>query len=243
MSDKNLLLDKLSADDRTALSRLLVDVSLARQAVLHEPLEEIEFVYFFESGLSSEISLDTHGERVEVGCVGREGFSGVPLVLGVGRTSHRAFMEVGGTAKRLAKADLVRFMEEAPTFRTLMLRYVHTFMIQTAGTALANGRYEIEARLARWILMAHDRLISDELALTHEFLSLMLGVRRSSVTDAIHILEGNRLIKATRGMIQVRDRRGLEVTAGGCYGTPEAEYERVIGRSMRAPASGEKIQA
>jgi CRP-like cAMP-binding protein len=103
-------------------------------------------------------------------------------------------------------------------------------MVQIAATALADGRYNVNERLARWLLMCHDRL-GDELALTHDFLALMLGVRRPSVTDALHVLEGERLIKADRARIQVRDRLGLEQFAGEAYGVPEAEYRRLFSSS------------
>jgi hypothetical protein len=111
---------------------------------------------------------------------------------------------------------------------TLLLRYVHVFMIQIAATALADGRYNIEQRTARWLLMSHDRLRVDELTLTHDFLSLMLGVRWSSVTNALHTVEGEGAIKASRSLITVRSRQKLERLAGASYGLPEAEYERVL---------------
>jgi CRP-like cAMP-binding protein len=103
------------------------------------------------------------------------------------------------------------------------------FMIQVAATALADGRYRVEQRTARWLLMAHDRLQIDDLPLTHDFLALMLGVRRSSVTTALHMVEGSGAIKATRSLITVRNRDTLEKIAGASYGLPEAEYKRVLG--------------
>jgi CRP-like cAMP-binding protein len=117
--------------------------------------------------------------------------------------------------------------------RALLLRYAHVFMVQVAATALADGRYSIEQRLARWLLMCHDRN-GDDLALTHEFLALMLGVRRPGVTESLHILEGERMIKAQRGLITILDRQKLEARAGDSYGTPEAEYERLIGPFRRS---------
>ena len=102
-------------------------------------------------------------------------------------------------------------------------------MIQTAHTVLAQGRAKLEERLARWLLMSHDRAEGDELPLTHEFLALMLGVRRAGVTMATHLLEGRGVIRATRGQLMVVDRKGLEEIAGGTYGVPEAEYRRLIG--------------
>jgi Crp-like helix-turn-helix domain len=142
--------------------------------------------------------------------------------------------------------DLTEVIDKWPSVRALLLRYVHTCLIHFAHAALANGRYNIRERLARWLLTCHDRLGRDELPLTHEFLSLMLGVRRSGVTQALHLLEIEDAIKVRRGQILVSDRRKLERIAGGCYGVPEAEYERVIARPERediqvaVPATGRR---
>lgn len=225
---RNKLLALLPGEEHDLLAPLLEPIALAQGDVVHERMQTIGYLYFLESGLSSEIAIDSGGERIEVGCIGREGFSGVPLVLGVDRTPHRSFMETDGSALRLPAADLKKIMDTRPVVRALLLRYMHVFMIQIAATALADGRYALHQRLARWLLMAHDRLEQDELSLTHEFLSLMLGVRRSGVTDAIHVLEGDGIIRATRGLVTVRDRPALERVAGECYGVPEAEYRRLI---------------
>jgi CRP-like cAMP-binding protein len=227
-SHRNILLASLSTEDQALLDRRLEAVDLNQRDVLFEPNVPIEYVYFFEGGLSSEIVVSPDGERIEVGCVGREGLSGIPVVLGLDRTPHHAFIQVGGPALRIRAHDLQRAMDESRSLRALLLRFAHVFMIQIAATALADGRYSLEQRLARWLLMTHDRIGRDELPLTHEFLALMLGVRRPGVTEALHVLEGERLIKAQRALIKVQDRSGLETRAGGCYGVPEAEYEGVI---------------
>ena len=111
----------------------------------------------------------------------------------------------------------------------MLLRFVHIFMSQTAHTALVNGRSIVVERLARWLLMCQDRIDGDEVTITHDFLSTMLGVRRSSVTDALHLLESNQLIKAERGRIKILNREKLEATAGSAYGVPEAEFRRLLG--------------
>jgi CRP-like cAMP-binding protein len=222
----NRLLSSLGEDDLSAFGPLLEPVILKQGEELFRPFLPIEYVYFFENGLSSEIA-EGETKRIEVGCIGREGLSGVPVVLGVESTPHRAFMQVGGKAWRIPSTRLRRMMEERPALRLHLQRYAHVFMVQIAATALADGRYCVEQRLARWLLMCHDRL-SNTLPLTHEFLALMLGVRRPSVTDALHVLEGSLLIKAERGRITVRNRRGLEELAAGAYGVPEAEYRRLF---------------
>lgn len=206
-------------------------VTLDQDQTLFESKKPITNVYFFESGLSSEVVFAT--KSIEVGCIGHEGCSGVPVLLGVDSSPHKAFMQAGGTALRIASADLTELIDTNRAIRELLLRYAHVFMIQIAATALADGRYDIEQRLARWLLMCQDRL-GDELPLTHDFLSVMLGVRRPSVTDALHKLEGNRAIRAERALITVRDRAALEEKAGDSYGIPEAEYRRLISHRENA---------
>jgi CRP-like cAMP-binding protein len=119
-------------------------------------------------------------------------------------------------------------MQESRTLRKVLLRFVHSFMIQATHTAVANGSAKLEERLARWLLMAHDRLDGDRLRLVHEFLARMLGVRRPGVTVAIHALESSGVIESARGVITVVDREGLEEMANGSYGVPEREYERLM---------------
>jgi CRP-like cAMP-binding protein len=223
----NLLLARLPQEDRVILEPALERVELSRGDVVHEPFQPIPFVYFFENGLSSEVARNPSGKGIEVGCVGREGFSGLPLVLGVDQSPHQAFMQSDAVAWRIAGPELQAVMRARPVVSTLLLRYIHVFMIQVASSALADGRYGVEQRLARWLLMAQDRL-GDVLPLTHDFLGLMLGVRRPSVTDALHLLEGKQLIRAERGLITIRDRGALEELAGDAYGVPEAEYRRII---------------
>jgi CRP-like cAMP-binding protein len=236
-SSRNRLLAALAPEDRALLDPHLEAVTLNQKDVLVEPNQPIEHVYFFEGGLSSEIALSPDGERIEVGCVGREGLSGVPVVLGVDRTPHRSFIQIGGPALRMKAIDLQEAMEASRALRALLLRYAHVFMIQIAATALSDGRYTLEQRLARWLLMGHDRVSGEDLPFTHDFLSLMLGVRRPGVTEALHILEGERVIKAQRVLITILDRPQLERKAGGSYGVPEAEYERLIGPCGRSQGS------
>lgn len=228
---KNQLLRSMSAGDNERLRPHLEHVFLRQGQILHDVMQPIEFIHFIESGLSSEIATNSEGQRIEVGCVGQEGFTGLSAVLGVRQAPHRSFMETDGSALRITPDALLEVAVGSTSIMPILLRYVHVFMVQIAATALADGRYGVEQRTARWLLMSHDRMQGDELPLTHEFLSLMLGVRRSSVTDALHVLEGSGTIKATRGLITVRDREKLEQIAGASYGVPEAEYRRVIGAS------------
>lgn len=231
----NRLLALLEPDALSQLSDGFEYVDLRQGQTLHERMQPISHLYFLTSGFSSEIAIDPSGQRIEVGCIGYEGFAGVPAVLGVDRSPHRSFMESNGAAFRIPTGHLLSVARANPAVLQVLLRYAHVFMIQIAATALADGRYNIEQRTARWLLMAHDRLDGDELPLTHEFLSLMLGVRRSSVTNALHVVEGEGAIKASRSLIAVRSRAKLEALAGACYGLPESEYRRVL--SHDAPGS------
>jgi CRP-like cAMP-binding protein len=225
----NRLLSLAGKDLLAPISDSFETVRLRQGQSIHEPMQEIDYLYFFTQGLSSEIAIDQGGQRIEVGCIGFEGFAGVPSVLGVNRSPHRSFMETDGTALRIPTARLLAAASANHALMSLLLRYVHVFMMQVAATALADGRYNVEQRTARWLLMAHDRLDNDELPLTHDFLALMLGVRRSSVTNALHLVEGSGALKASRSLIVVRDRDKLQWLAGASYGLPESEYRRVLG--------------
>lgn len=225
----NRFLSLVGQDTLAPIADSFEAVRLRQGQSIHEPMQQIDHVYFFTKGLSSEIAIDDGGQRIEVGCIGFEGFAGVPAILGIDRSPHRSFMETDGTALRIQTVRLMEAARADHALMSLLLRYVHVFMMQVAATALADGRYNVEQRTARWLLMAQDRLEHDELPLTHDFLALMLGVRRSSVTNALHVVEGSGAIKASRSLIVVRDRDKLERLAWASYGLPESEYRRVLG--------------
>lgn len=229
-SFRNRLLHAFDLDDLEALLPCLEAVDLELRTVVTEAGKRTGFIHFIESGLASVVvtSLDEQ-ERIEVGHIGREGATGAAACLGMAVPVTTTFMQVGGAAWRLRVADYERLAAGRPGIPALMLRYIYTQEVQVAHSALANARYNMRECLARWLLMSQDRLETDELPLTHEFLSLMLGVRRAGVTGELAILEGMGLVKATRGLIRIRDREGLIEATGGCYGAPEALYEHVIG--------------
>src|SRR2546430_8468083 len=154
--------------------------------------------------------------------------TGTAIVLGAGTSPDETYIQVAGEGQQISVKDLRKAMEASKSLHSILLKYVHAFMVQTAHTAIANARAKIDRRLARWILMAHDRVRRNKLPLTHEFLSLMLGVRRAGVTDALHDLSSRGLIEAHRGEIIVRNRKGIERHAKESYGGPEAEYERLF---------------
>lgn len=226
---RNRLLAYLAPADFDLLDPYLEHVELDRDFVLVTPNRPIEDVYFIESGMVSVVAEKADGRSIEVGVYGREGMGATTVLLGSDRTPHHQYMQIGGDGFQLKTADLIRLVDKSSTLRNMLLRFVHVFMTQTAQTALVNGSSIIEERLARWVLMCQDRLDAMEFPITHDFLSMMLGVRRSSVTDAIHLLEADTLIKATRGNIRILDRDRLVRAAGASYGVPEAEYRRLIG--------------
>jgi CRP-like cAMP-binding protein len=228
----NRILSMLPENIVATLRLHLEPVELQQGEHLFESNQRLRHVFFFEGGLSSEIAGGNGGKPIEVGCIGLEGFSGVPAILGVDSTPHYAFMQCGGPALRVEVDVLRSLMDEHRPLRELLMRYAHVFLIQVATTALADGRYGVERRLARWVLMGRDR-IGCELPLTHDFLALMLGVRRPSVTDALHRLEGRHAIKAERGLVLIKDVEILKELAGPIYGIAEKEYEQHIRRDWR----------
>ncbi len=226
---RNRLLSLLSQDDYQLVQPHLEPKNFERGEHLAQPNEPNVYVHFLESGLASQIAVTPDNRRLEVGLYGRDGFGPTCNVLGADRAPHQLFIQLEGHGFRIAATTLLTLLEQSPSFRGLLMLYIQAFAVQTGYTALSNGSGVIAERLARWLLMCHDRVDGDELPLTHEFLGIMLGVRRSGVTDAIHVLEGRNIIRAKRGHIHIIDRRGLEQAASDSYGVPEAEYRRLIG--------------
>lgn len=224
---RNHLLGVLSPDDFARLSPSLEAISLPLRETLIAPGRRITHAHFVEDGLVSLIA-DTAGGRIEIGLVGREGLVGVPLVLGTDRTPHVAIVQGALVALRIAAFPLRAALDASPALRGVLGRYVQGLIVQVGQTVYANTDLTIEARLARWILMTQERLETDELPLTHEFLSMMLGVRRPGITTAVHVLEGAGMIRARRGCIIVLDRKKLEDMAGDAYGPAEAERDRLL---------------
>src|SRR3982751_3131940 len=198
ISTRNRLLFALNRDDFDLLQPDLEPVALALRQWLIEAGEPIQQVYFPEHGIVS-ILADTSEGRIEVGLIGPEGMAGLPGVLGGDRSPHGYMVQAAGEALRITTLELRTALQQSPSLQAGLLRYAHALMVQTAQTAYANAGFSIEARLARWILMTDDRLEGGDLPLTHDFLSIMLGVQRPGVTLAIQALEGSGLIRAKRG--------------------------------------------
>ena len=226
---RNRLLSALAPDDYALIEPNLERVGLEPLVVLIEANRPIQHVVFPESGIVSTIANTDEG-KIEVGLIGREGMVGVPVILGVDQVPHLSMVQGAGEGLRISTPDLRAAIEARPSiFRPFGL-FVHSLIVQMGQTAYANVTFNIEARLARWILMTQDRTGGDEFLLTHEFLSTMLGVRRPGVTTATHALEGMGSIRNRRGRIEVLDREKLLELAGDAYQVAEDEYERVLGQ-------------
>ena len=224
----NRLLRALNRSDRAVLGPDLAPIELKRSMRIEHANTPIKHVYFPDAGIISVVAT-SGGDSIEAGIIGWEGMSGTSIVMGNHRSPNDAFVQVAGHAHRIPVKPLRAALEASGTLRLLMQRYAHVFMVQVAHTALANGRANIEVRLARWLLMAQDRQEGGELRLTHDFIAVMLGVRRAGVTDTLADLEGKGLIRRERAAIHILKRKGLLRLAGGAYGVPEAEYERLLG--------------
>lgn len=228
-SSANLLLRSLDAEDFAAIRPSLSCRSLQQGEVLLEAEAPIETLCFLEAGVVSFHEMLEDGSRVGVGIIGFEGLTGWSVLLGCERSPHEATVAIGGgTALHIPAEALLAACRARPRLNTLLLLYVQSFITQMGRTISSNLNDRLERRLARWLLMNHDRIDGDEIALTHEQLGVMLGVRRATVTDALHILEGEHFIRSTRGRIVIRDRAGLIDFAGNAYGAAEEAYSRLI---------------
>jgi len=225
---RNRLLRAIGQEDFARLQPHLEPIALQMREMVITPDAPVNEVFFIESGMVS-VATGHDERRIEVGLIGREGMVGaIPVVLDCVSTPNVYFVQLSGEALSINREALCAVLNESSALRRLMLRYVHTTIIQVTQTAYAHASLNLEGRLARWLLMCHDRSDGDELVLTHEFLSMMLGVQRAGVTLAIQNLEGAGHIRAKRRRIEVRDRDKLLELTSGSYGTPETEYARLI---------------
>lgn len=228
---RNALLDHVSDKDFALLEPLLEPVELGFRKRLQTSNRNVDAVYFPESGLASVVAIGG-GERkqAEVAIIGREGIIGIPTILGADRSPHDIFMQVEGAGLSVPAPAFRDVLDNSPSLLRTCLCFVHVYSIQAGYTALANARGRLEERLARWLLMAHDRIGAPELLLTHDFLALMLGVRRAGVSVGLQHFEDQGLVATARGAVTILDRDGLMESANGLYGGPEAEFERLFKR-------------
>lgn len=225
---QNHLLTTFAAEDYAFIAPHLEPADLPVGFDVELRGERAQHLYFIETGVVSIVATNGSGEQIEIGLIGREGITGIAVILGDDVANHSAYMQIQGHGYRVPAVVILDAFRRSTALRDRLARFAHTLMIQTAHTALANGRANLVERLSRWILMAHDRVDGNTIPITHDFLALMLGVRRAGVTVALHELEGHRLIRAIRGQITVLDRAGIEKLANGFYGEPENEYLRLV---------------
>jgi CRP-like cAMP-binding protein len=214
---ENSLLAALPNKDYLRLLPWLEPVTLNFGKVLYEPDETIRHVYFPDRSMVSLLTIADGHLALEVGLIGREGMLGVPLILGHNVSSVRALVQGSGTASRMVSANFLKQFRLSQALRKELYRYTHALMAQISQTAACNRFHVVEMRLARWLLMTHDRVKSDQFRMTQEFLAHMLGVRRVGVTRAAQALQMRKLISYSRGNITVLDRSGLEAAACECY--------------------------
>ncbi|MDE1994240.1 MAG: Crp/Fnr family transcriptional regulator [Rhizobiaceae bacterium] len=224
----NKLLSILPADDGLGLVTELQSVSLPKGMFLSHPNRPADFCYFPENGIASVVAISPEGHRSEAGVIGWEGVTPLAPVLHAGQSPFEIFVQVEGSGFRIEADCLQSILENSASIRHIFLRYAQAFFVQCSFTSLSNATHRLEERLARWILMCHDRVIGDRIALSHEFMAAMLAVHRPSVTTALHVLEGNRFIYSERNLVIVRNRADLEEFASDAYGLAEQEYERLL---------------
>ena len=224
----NRLLAGLASRDRDLLRPHLasVDMTLGQRLALSD--KKITHAYFPLSGMISLIHTYRDGSTIEVGLIGHEGYWGAPAVLGVKSSPMEAMVQGAGEALRIPVEALVDAANASPGLRAQLLRYAHFFQVQTAVTAACNGAHNIDQRLARWLLEAHDRLGGDEVPLSHEFLSYMLGTRRAGVTAALGTLKDKGFITIGRARIGIQKRKQIERESCECYRIVKDEYRRVF---------------
>jgi CRP-like cAMP-binding protein len=215
---RNRILSAVSETEFRHIRTYLQFVSLPQRQVLHQAHQPLEFVYFPNNGLISLVVALTGGKTVETGIVGREGFVGIPATAGLSRSPLIEVMQISGDGFRLPTAALQDVLSPAPELCRLLQRHVVILGLQVAQTAACNRLHGVEQRLARWLLLAQDRVDSEVLPITHDFLATMLGTDRPSVTLAARVLQKNQLIEYNRGSVKVLNRAGLEKSSCECYG-------------------------
>lgn len=224
----NRLLAALPEKEYGQLLPDLEQVTLTFGEILFEPGGTIRHVYFPGNSIVSLLSAANEREHLEVGIVGREGMAGLPVFMGVSKSRNRGLVQGEGSAIRMKAAALRKAMINSGPLQKLLHRYTHSLMTQISQSAACNRFHLVNARLARWLLMTHDRIEGDEFRLTQEFLSQMLGVRREGVTLAAGVLQKQKLIRYTRGQIRILNRTGLEEASCKCYGVLKDDYDNFL---------------
>lgn len=227
---RNRVLASLNPSSFRQLAPHLTRVSLGRRAVLQDHYHRIDHVHFIERGVASLYARTRADGPVEVALVGPFGFVGVTALLGNSRSPHRCLMQVQGEALRIGVPDLLDAMQALPAIRQHLLAYVHALLVQYAQAALCNGRHDVEQRLCRWLLHAADRLDDAVIPITHDMLSMNLGVRRAGVTGLLGQLQRSGAIAMGRATCEIIDREALERRTCECFGIISAEFRHLNAR-------------
>jgi CRP-like cAMP-binding protein len=225
----NRLLAKLSRKNQRELLAACDEVELVIGDVLWEPRNRITHVYFPLSSFISKLLPVKSRQNLELALIGNEGMLGIPLILGVDSSMFQAVVQGSGSALRMSAASFRRELDRAPALRKLLYQYIYVVHMQLALTAACSNFHSVDLRLARWLLMTHDRAGFGNFHLTHKFLAQMLGVRRVGITNAAGALQKRKLVRYTRGNITVLNRAALERAACSCYQASKDAYENVLG--------------
>ncbi len=236
----NRLLALLPPAEYRRLSGHLQTVSLPVKQVLYKARSPIDYVYFPVRGIVSAMTIMADGRAIEVATIGNEGMAGLTAFIGGESSANEVMVQVSGEAVRMRAATLTEECGRDGPLRRLLILYNTAFATQVSYSVACNGLHKVEQRCCRWLLMTQDRVGSDVLPLTHEFLSIMLGVQRSSVTEVLHPLQERGLVRNSRGQITVRDRPGLEATSCECYRVVKDEFSRLFGSQVSPRRAAER---
>ncbi|SHH60245.1 Crp/Fnr family transcriptional regulator [Bradyrhizobium erythrophlei] len=236
----NRLLSLLSDDDYEHLRPHLSLIALDYRKILYEAARPIEHVYFPVDGVASLVITTAEGASAEVGTIGSEGLVGLPICLGEREAPSSVYVQVPGTALEMDTDAFRRALEGSPALSLTMLRYAHAFFNQVAQSAACAHLHRVEQRCCRWLLMTRDRMPSGEFLLTHEFLGMMLGVRRTTVTEVMGGLQKAGLVRYRRGHVSILDPDALRSRACECYDISRLEFDRLLGDTPLAPRTDKK---
>ena len=224
---KNRILASLPKAEIGRLAPYLSPLDLQVGETLLGPGEDITHAYFLESGLASVVVAMADGSTVEAGIIGNDGVIGIPALLGTKSMPSHTYIQIAGVGYRIPAQRLSEEFERPGTLRKQINRFLQAHLVQTAQTAACNRLHDIAPRLARWLLMCHDRTESETFTITQESLGNMLGTPRTTLTLAARQLQKTDLIDYSRGQIHIRNRKGLEMAACECYQTIHNEFERL----------------
>lgn len=231
---ENRILNALSTEEYGRLAPHLEYINTHHGQILYQTDQTIDYVYFPDKAMISLVSQMEKGGSVEVGVVGFEGMAGLPCVLGVEESPHETMVQIQDGMARMPAHLLREEFRRGGALQDVLLRYTQSLLLMTSQVAACNRAHSVEERLARWLLMCHDRCLCEDLPLTHDFLSMMLGVRRAGVTTAALALQAEGLIHYARGHIQITNREGLEDYTCECYRMMKAEFDRVTSGTENA---------